>query len=142
MHWSQAFFGGGGTRIERFFKLNAYLRTGDVIEIGTDASPWGLGGWLAVNGTITHFFASQLSEDDTSIFNEPIASANGQQLWESLAILVAIEIWASQWTQSRVVLKVRGDNVGALTLLIKMRPANSKQAIIVRGLALRLIDFF
>ena len=54
--------------------------------------------------------------------------------------MVAIDIWASRWSQSRVVLKVRGDNAGALTLLIKMRPANSKQAIIARELALRLVE--
>ena len=35
---------------------------------------------------------------------------------------------------------MRGDNVGALALLIMMRPANSKQAIIARELALRLIE--
>ena len=35
---------------------------------------------------------------------------------------------------------MRVDNVGALTLLIKMRPANSKQAIIARELPLRLIE--
>ena len=67
-------------------------------------------------------------------------SCTVQQLWECLAILVAIDIWACQWPQSRVVLKVRGDNVGALTLLIKMRPANAKQAIIARELALRLVE--
>ena len=52
MHWSQAFIGGGGTKIELFFKLDAYLRTDDVIEIGTDASPWGLDGWLAVKPVV------------------------------------------------------------------------------------------
>ena len=39
-----------------------------------------------------------------------------------------------------VVLKVRGDNVGALTLLVKMRPVNAKQAIIARELAVRLVE--
>lgn len=35
---------------------------------------------------------------------------------------------------------MRGDNVGALTPLIKMRPASAKQAIIARELALRLVE--
>ena len=39
-----------------------------------------------------------------------------------------------------MVLKVRGDNVGALVLLVKMRPSNAKQAIIARELALRLLE--
>ena len=35
---------------------------------------------------------------------------------------------------------MRGDNVGALTLLLKMRPATPSLAIVVRELALRLIE--
>ena len=37
-------------------------------------------------------------------------------------------------------LKIRGDNIGALFMVIKMRPANAKQAIIARELALRLVE--
>ena len=98
-------------------------------------------GWLAGCEWKDHpHLCKPVVKDDASIFDEPLVSANGQQLWESLAILVAIDIWASQWAQSRVVLKVRGDTVGALTLLLKMRPANSKQAVIARELSLRLIE--
>ena len=40
---------------------------------------------------------SGLSEDDGRIFNEKLdGSGTGQQLWERLAILVAIDIWASE----------------------------------------------
>ena len=35
---------------------------------------------------------------------------------------------------------MRGDNVGALTLLVKMRLANSKQAIIATELGRRLVE--
>ena len=140
-NWFQAFFTKGGSRIERFFSTESYNRTGPVVEIGTDASPWGMGGWLSINGCITKFFACKLSDDDSRIFKEDLnGSCTGQQLWECLAILVAIDIWACEWSQSRVVLEVRGDNVGALMLLIKMRPSNPKQAIIARELALRLVE--
>ena len=77
----------------------------------------------------------------------------GQQVWGALAILVATDRWSSRWNQDRIVLKVRGDNVTALVLLIKMRPKTtktpgevhdtvkaSKLAIIARELALRLVD--
>ena len=36
---SPSVFGRGGKKIERFFKLDAYLTTADVIEDETDASP-------------------------------------------------------------------------------------------------------
>ena len=53
---------------------------------------------------------------------------------------MAIDIWASFWQQSRIILKVKADNVGALTLLIKMRPGSAKIAIVARELALRLVE--
>ena len=58
---------------------------------------------------------------------------------------MAVDKWASYWKQQRIVLKVRGDNVTALTLLINMRPKTSedgtaKLAIVARELALRLVD--
>ena len=37
-----------------------------------------------------------------------------------------------------MVLKIRGDNVGALFMVIKMRPPDPKHAIIAREMALRL----
>ena len=48
--------------------------------------------------------------------------------------------WHSIWSQSRIVLKVQGDNVIALTMLIKMRPNGPNMAIIARELALRLVE--
>ena len=53
---------------------------------------------------------------------------------------MAVDAWAKLWQEERIVLKVRGDNVGSLTLLIKMRPSSPTLAIIARELALRLIE--
>jgi len=46
LDWFTAFFTGKGTSMERFFSVDAYNRVGTIIEIGTDASCWGLRGWL------------------------------------------------------------------------------------------------
>jgi hypothetical protein len=140
LQWLNAFFNGSVGGVERFFRLDAFLRRGPTVEIGTDASPWGMGGWLAVDGVITHYFATPISDDDQCIYGIASGTADGQQLWECLAVLVAIDAWSKHWQQDRIVLKVRGDNVGALTLLIKMRPANATLAIVARELALRLIE--
>ena len=140
IQWFITFSKGNGTKLDRVFSLDAYNRVGTVIEMGTDASPWGIGGWLAVNGTITHYFASQLTNEDAKKFSCPLENADGQQVWEALAVLVAIDLWASHWKDKRVVLKVRSDNVTALTLLVKKRPpSGSPIAIIPRGIALRLV---
>ena len=66
----------------------------------------------------------------------------GQQVWECLAVLIAVDLWSYFCRQDRIQLKVRGDNVTALTLLIKMRPDKNSPAmgIIARELALRLVE--
>lgn len=149
--WFHTFFKGNGTRIERYFSVAAFNRVGTLVEIGTDASPWGLGGWLSIDGTITHYFSSRVDKFDVDKFKYQIGDANGQQLWEALAALVAIDLWSEQWLTDRVVLKVRSDNVSAFTLLTTMRPPpakdddghrvpNTTMAIVARELAMRLVN--
>ena len=140
LQWFAAFFDGKGTHLERFFRVDAYSRSGTVVEIGTDASPWGMGGWLTIDGVLTHYFASPITPDDVKRYKMKVGDSDGQQLWECLAILIAVDAWAAVWSQQRVVLKIRGDNVGALVLCIKMRPATATIAIVARELALRLAE--
>jgi hypothetical protein len=138
--WFSAFLEGSVGGVERFFRLDSYLRQGPVIEIGTDASPWGMGGWLSYNGTVTHYFSCPVTTDDASIYGHPIGCSTGQQVWECLAVLIGVSIWSKEWRHDRINLKVRGDNVGALTLLLKLRPSSMAQAIVARELALHLIE--
>lgn len=44
LRWFKAFFDKEGSHLERFFSMDAFNRRGTVVEIDTDASPWGLGG--------------------------------------------------------------------------------------------------
>ena len=55
-------------------------------------------------------------------------------------MLVAIDTWSDRWKAKRIVLRVTGDNVTALTLVSKMRPSGLELAIIARELALRLVE--
>ena len=82
LDWSHTFFAGNGPTVERFFSIDGLNCPGAVVEIGTDASPWGLGGWLAIDGVITEYFASQLTQADSEKFGIPLADACGQQVWE------------------------------------------------------------
>ena len=119
-------------QLERFFTLDAYLRTGCSVVVTTDASPWGLGAVLEFNGKIAAFFSSPISPVDRSILSldaEP--SSSDQQVLEALA-----REWASEWTNRRVQLSVRSDNVAALTLICKMQPHSDRMGIIARELAL------
>ena len=139
--WPITFFTGHGATIERFFSLDAYSRVGTTVVIGTDASPWGLGGRLMVDGVIKEYFASPITPKDVTKFGFTIGCNKGQQVWEALAILVAVDLWAEYWQRQRIVLMVKSDNVTALSLLIKMRPPKwSGLAIVARELALKLVD--
>jgi hypothetical protein len=134
--WMRVFFAAELPGLERNFTLAEYRGEGALVEIGTDASPWGLGGWFSVSGTIVKYFSCPVSSDDLEIFKIVRGSCDGQQVLEGLAILVALRLWYGDDGPGKVNLCVRGDNVGALTLLIKMRPASAQQAIIARELAL------
>ena len=102
------------------------------------------------NGTITHYFSSPITQHDVAKYKLDIGDAKGQQLWEALAVLVAIDLRSDQWLTDRVVLKVRSDNVSVLTLLTKLRPPSSTDesghrvpsttmALVARELAMRLV---
>ena len=96
------------------------------------------------------YFASAISEADCAKYNFALGDPKGQQLWEALAVLVAIDLWGSKCLLERVILSVKSDNVSALTLLTKMRPSaahdeqgnrvpNTTMAVVARELAMRLV---
>ena len=95
-----------------------------------------MGGWLAKDGKIVKYFACAVTDEDLEIFSLVRGSCEGQQTLEGLAILVALRIWNDCSDSRYIKLRVRGDNVGALTLLVKMRPSSAQQAVIGRELAL------
>jgi hypothetical protein len=68
------------------------------------------------------------------------ATPKGQQIWECLAILVALRTWVDRWRKQRVNLRIRGDNVGSLLLALKMRPSSPQQAIVARVIALLMTE--
>ena len=126
--------------IPRRFDLAQYKRSGPEVVVGTDASPYGLGGWIAVDGHIQHYFFCAISSHDEEIYGVARGTSIGQQIWECLAVLVALRLWWAIIRKYRCNLAVRLDNVGALSLVLKLRPHGAAQTIIARELALLLIE--
>ena len=93
-----------------------------------------------MDGAITQYFASQLTQDESDKYVLPLADACGQQVWEALAMLTAIDLWSDTWKQQRIFPKLTGDNATARTLVTKMRPSSPELAILARELALRLVE--
>ena len=100
-----------------------------------DASPYGLGGILIEDGEITTYFASELTHHDERIHKARIGSDKGQQIWESLCILVALRLWRVLWMQRKVTLSLKSDNMAALVLAAKLKASGSR-SLIARELAL------
>ena len=103
------------------------------------ASPRSMGGWLCIGGVCSHFFERPFTDSVCEIYGNPAGTSDGQQTWECMAILVAIDIRATLWDTERIILKARGDNIGALTLVINMCLASPAIATIACELARNLL---
>ena len=85
---------------------------------------------------------------DEETFSTSSGRHEDQQLWEALALLVALRLWlddrcpkdsvGAQLHNKRIQLVLKGDNVGSLTLAVKLRPKGPKMALVSRELALIL----
>ena len=62
---------------------------------------------------------TKLDADMLGITNE---QSRAQQGFEALALLIMLRLWLWHLTQRRVTIRVRGDNLGALSLLCRMQP--------------------
>ena len=134
LRWISTFLQESQQKLSRTWSFQEFEADGSIITITLDASPWGLGGVLQINGEIVAYFSSPLSRHDERIHRRRIGSAKGQQTWECLAFLVALKIWQDFWADRRVSVVVRSDNLGALFMGAQMRSKASP--IISREVAL------
>ena len=134
------FMRGAAGCISREFKLAKYLSAGDAVSITLDASPWGLGGVLISGDKVSSWFASDLTALDEARFHHRIGQGSGQQVWEALAILIDLKAWFPIIMGRRFSwrLSVRGDNVTALNLVLRMKAKPGPLKAIARELAMLL----
>ena len=135
--WIQAFLSEQVGDLVRHFSVDSFLRRGQRITITTDASPYGIGGVLELDGVISSFFGDRVTVLDRDVLGlgaEP--SSRDQQALEALAVLVSLREWSGFWLNRRVRLSVRTDNIAALTMVCKMQPHSESLGLIARELAL------
>ena len=106
--------------------------------IAFDASPWGLGWLLYINGELVAYVCDALTELDEARFGHVIGSDRGQQCWECLAVLVCLRAWSKYWRSGRFTIGFGGDNVTALTMAMKYKASSSGVRTIAREVALDL----
>ena len=81
--------------------MSSYLESEISVQIITDASPWGLGAVLVLQGTACAYFGVELTADDEKQLQIKIGEAECQQVVETLCILVALRQW-SRAVQMRI----------------------------------------
>ena len=70
--WIREFILGANKTVSRLFHVHRYFGSGHRVIITTDASPWGLGGFLTVDGQIVDFFSDAISDFDNKVLDRVI----------------------------------------------------------------------
>ena len=109
------------------------------MTIVTDASPYGMGGFLVYGCVAIGYFIAAITDHDRKVL-EVIDDERGQQRWEALAILIALRMWRSFWMDVRVTLTVKSDNMSALTFVNDLRAKGGGLRTIACELALDLAE--
>jgi len=138
--WIHAFISHQKGAVKREYTVESYLEKEIDTQIITDASPWGLGAVLVVQGVAKAFFGVALTVEDEVQLDIKIGEAACQQVVEALCILVALRTWADAWKLSRCVFGVRSDSVSALSLLLFCRAKGPTVGRIAREVALDLAE--
>ena len=132
--WIQGLMRARGNHLFSTFKLGLPLPKRRVVWL-TDASPWGLGGVLLVEGRAVACFASKLTRADAVRLHAKIGESKYMPRWEALALLVAAKLWHSRVSVFDAVI-VKGDNLGVTYDVAKHRARDPMVSLILRELAL------
>ena len=133
LKWMQAFLRNRsqGPTVRKF-SLDSHLNNGPPIFIATDASPCGFGGVLYRESSPLEYFACPVTRRDEIHLGVEKGDHLGQQVWEALAMLIALRQWAWCWKGQRMSLTVRGDHVTALTMVRNLKAGSPALANIAR----------
>ena len=112
--------------------MRAFLNLGPQAVLTLDASPWGLGGVLQINGKLVAYFVSRITTTDARVLGCRIGSSKSQQAFELLCVLVALRAWQSHWLEERALVHVRSDNFAALVGASRLK---GRQGLILRELS-------
>ncbi|CAK0891828.1 unnamed protein product [Prorocentrum cordatum] len=142
LEWIHAFQAGSLGTLSRVYRVRAYFGYCKRVAIVTDASPWGLGGYPMIEDVAKAYFTSPLTQADADVLRAPLGEAAGQQIWEALAMLVALRVWKQVWLQQGIRLAATADSISTLTLLLnfRARTASYSLGVICREMALEFGD--
>ena len=124
--------------MHRHFTLDAFRGRGEVVTMSFDASPWGAGGFLTVDGVLRSWFTTEFTQVDENAVGMPFSTSSAQQVAEALAILFGLRAWLSAWVDKSPRLEVRSDSVTALSMVARMQTSSPQVGVVAREVALTL----
>eukprot|EP00971_Amphidinium_carterae_P342495 6481823-Amphidinium_carterae.2 len=120
--------------------MHSWTRQCHCWHVELDASPWGLGGILALDGKALRYFAVPLDSHDEEQFGHQIGTSTGQQCWEALALLVAVKIWKRFLLDPRNLWIIKSDSISTLVLATKLSVRSPAPQLIAKELALMMAE--
>ena len=139
--WIKAFLSGKRADVVKVYDVDSHFRRGTRVDIVTDASPFGLGAVLAIDGVPVEYFGIPTTAEDAQQMGlELTYTSECQQAFEALVILVALREWRHAWATTRCVLHVNSDNMAALAMMCKMQPHSPSLGVVAREVALDVAD--
>jgi len=138
LEWIEAFLTAQTGDLCRRFSVDAVRGNGPRVTMTFDASPWGAGGFLAVDGALTSWFATSFTAEDERAVGITFGTSSAQQVAEALAVLFGMRAWLPHWVELAPQLQVRSDSVAALSMVARMQTSSPQLAFIARELALTL----
>jgi hypothetical protein len=136
--WIAAFLKAQRGDMHRRFTLEAFHGRGPVVSMSFDASPWGAGGFLVINGSVRSWFSTAFTSVDEQAVGITFGGCTSQQVAEALAILFGLRAWLTSWLGVAPRLHVRSDSVAALTMVARMKTSSPSIAVVAREMALTL----
>ena len=100
-----------------------------------DASPYGMGGVLLLEGKPIRYFADEISKLDRERFAAERDDPRFITVWEALAILVALRLWLVSSSHSTRI-EIRSDSLSALKALEKGSSRAKPINAVIREIAL------
>ena len=104
-------------------------------EITTDASPFGLGGVLRIQGCIRAAFGIDIPTTALEKFKASRGDCKYNTTWEGLALLVAFRLWLPNHGFGAS-LRCKSDNTGALYMLANGKAKSPELNVLAREFAL------
>ena len=139
LQWIVAWARGlSGTLSREFSQQVHYSRPR--VRMDFDASPWGYGGVLFVNGHPIEYFGLPISEEDQSRFGIVVGDHRFQTLCENIAILIGVRQWLPHWKKQRAIVAARTDSAAAVGSWNKERSPSAAINAVVREAALDMAE--